>query len=93
MEKVYDISRISDRLMMIKLAIENNIITVLSCYARQVGLDNTIKDAFYDLLNGIVKKVSAAGTLVRCGDFTGQVGKLANGCESTWWPWLWFEKH
>ena len=49
-EKVYDICRISDRLMMIKLAIENNIITVLSCYALQAGLDNTIKDAFYDLV-------------------------------------------
>ena len=48
MEKVYDICRISDCLIMIKLAIENNI-TVLLCYAPQVGLDNTIKDAFYDL--------------------------------------------
>ena len=45
-EKVYDICRISDHLMMIKLAIENNIITVLSCCAPQVGLDNNIKDAF-----------------------------------------------
>ena len=44
-EKVYDICTISDRLMMIKLAIENNI-TVLSCYPPQVGLENTIKDAF-----------------------------------------------
>ena len=40
-EKVYDICRISDRLVMIKLAIENNIITVLSCYAPQVGLEIT----------------------------------------------------
>ena len=45
-EKVYGICRISDCLMMIKLATENNIITVLSSYAPQVGLDNTIKDAF-----------------------------------------------
>ena len=35
-EKVYDICRISDRLMMIKLAIDNNIITVLSCYVNKV---------------------------------------------------------
>ena len=42
-DKVYDICRISDPLMMIKLAINNNIIRVLSCYAPQVGLDNTIK--------------------------------------------------
>ena len=44
MENIYDICRISDRLMMTKLAIESNIIKVLSCYAPQVGLDNTIKD-------------------------------------------------
>ena len=80
LEKVYDICRISDRLMMIKLAIENNI-TVLSCYAPQVGLDNTIKDAIYDLLNGTDNKVSATETLVICGDFNGHVGKVANGYE------------
>ena len=80
-EKSYDICRISDRLMMIKIAIENNIITVLSCYALQVGLDNTIKDAFYDLLSSTVNKVSAAETLVICSDFNGHVGKVANGYE------------
>ena len=36
---------------MIKFAIDNNIITLLSCYAAQVGLDNIVKDAFYDLLH------------------------------------------
>ena len=56
-EKVYDMCRISDCLMMIKLVIENNIITVLSCYAPQVGLENTIKDAFYDLLYSTFNKV------------------------------------
>ena len=80
-ENVYDICMISDRLMMIKLAIDNDITTVLSCYAPQVALDNTIKDAFYDLLNSTVNKVSAAETLVICGDFNGHVGKMANGCE------------
>ena len=54
--------------------------TVLSCYAPQVGLDNTIKDAFYDLLCSAVNKVSGE-TLVICGDFNGHVGKVANGYE------------
>ena len=67
--------------MMIKFAIDNNIITVLSCYAPQVGLDNTIKDAFYDLLNTAVNKVSTAETLVICGDINGHVGKVANRYE------------
>ena len=75
------ICRISDRLMTIKLAIENNIITILSCYAPQLGLGNTIKDAFYDLLYSTVNKVGAAETLVICGDFNSHVGKVENGYE------------
>ena len=81
MEKVYDICSIPDRLMMIKLAIENNIIAVLPCYAPQVGLDNTIKDAFYDLLNSTVNKMSAAETLMISGDFNGHVGPMVDGYE------------
>ena len=67
--KVYDICMISDRLMMIKLA------------TPQVELDNTIKDAFCDLLNSTVDKVSGAETLVICADFNGHVGKVADGYE------------
>lgn len=66
---------------MIKLAIDNNI-TILSCYTPQVKLDNTFRDTFYDILDNTVNKVSAAETLVKCGDFNGHVGKLANGDES-----------
>ena len=49
-EKVFDINMVLDHIMMIKLAIDNKIITVFSCYAPQVGLDDTIKDSFYDNL-------------------------------------------
>ena len=61
--------------MMIKLAIKNNI-AVLSSFIKfyQVGLEKT-KDTFYDLLNSTVNKVSAAETLVICGDFNSHVGK------------------
>ena len=37
------------------------------------------KDAFYDLLNSTLNKVSATETLVICGDFNDHVGKVANG--------------
>ena len=58
-EKVSDIDRVSDHIMMIKLAIDNKIITVLSCYALQVNLDDIIKDSFYDQLQDTVRKVGA----------------------------------
>ena len=80
-EKVYDINRVSDRIMLIKLAIDKKIITVLSCYAPQVGLDKIVKDTFYDQLHDTIRKVSDAETIVICGDLNGHIGKDANGYE------------
>ena len=80
-EKLFDINRVSDRIVMIKLAIDNKIIMVLSCYAPQVGLDDIIKDTFYDQLPDTVRKVGADETLVICGDLNGHIGKLANDYE------------
>lgn len=42
--------------MMVKLVIDNNI-TVLTCYAPYVRLDNTVKVDFYDLLHSTVSKI------------------------------------
>ena len=67
--------------MLIKLAIDKKIITVLSCYAPQVGLDNIVKDTFYDQLHDTIRKVSDAETIVICGDLNGHTGKDANGYE------------
>ena len=47
-EKVFDIKRVSDRLMLIKIIVGETIVTVLSAYAPQVVLDAAAKDAFYD---------------------------------------------
>ena len=80
-EKVFDIDRVSDRIMMFKLAIDNMIITVLSCYAPQVGLQNKVKSTFYDQLLGNVGKLGADETSVIWGDLNGHIGKLANDYE------------
>ena len=64
---------------MIKLAIGNKIITVLSCYAPHVSLDDIIKDTFHDQLQDTARKLGADETLVIRGDLHGHIGKLANG--------------
>ena len=63
---------------MIKLAIDNKIITVLSCYVPQVGLENIIKDTSYDQMQNTVGKVGVDETLVICGDLIVHIGKLTN---------------
>ena len=54
---------------------------MLSCYAPQVGLDNVVKDKFYDQLQDTVRKVNDNETLVICGDLNGHIGRNANGYE------------
>ena len=49
-DKVYDIKRVSDRIMLIKLLVGEAVLTVLSVYAPQTGLEEFTKDAFYDSL-------------------------------------------
>ena len=58
-ENVHDIKRISDRIMLLKLLIGNTVFTVLSVYAPQFGLDDSIKDTFYDNLQLTVSGLSA----------------------------------
>ena len=80
-EKVFEINRVSDRIVMIKLATDNKIITVL-CYTPQAVLDDIIKDTFYDQLQDTVRKVGADETLVIRGYLKGYNGKLTNGYAS-----------
>ena len=66
-EKVFNINRVSHRIMMIKLAIDNMIITLLSRYASQVALDNVVTNTFYDQPQDTDRKERVGGTLVMWG--------------------------
>ena len=61
---------------MITLVIDNVIITVLSFYVPQVGLNKAVKDTFYDQLQDTVRKLGANETIVIYGDLNGHIGKL-----------------
>ena len=80
-EKIFDINRVSDHIMMMKRAIDTVIIMVLSYHVLQVGLDNVDNDTVYDQLQAIIRRVDADKTLVICCDVNGHISKLANGYE------------
>ena len=56
---------------MIKLLIGNTVLNVLSVFAPQSGLDDSIKDAFYDSLQLTVSGFTADETVLLCGDWNG----------------------
>ena len=49
-EVIFDVKRVADRIMFIKLVVGKSIVTVLSVFAPHAGLDDRIKDLFYENL-------------------------------------------
>ena len=80
-EKVFDVNRVSDRILLFELLVGETIITVLSVYAPQSGLDQSTKDAFYDDLQSVMSKVKDQEFLIPCGDWNGHIGQMAEGYE------------
>ena len=80
-ETIFDVKRVSDRIMLIQLVTEKIIVTVLSVYALQAALDDSVKDLLYENLQWTLTKVSAFEILFVCGDFSGHIGKSADGYE------------
>ena len=80
-DKVYDIKRVSDRIMLIKLLVGEVVLMVLSVYAPQTGLEESTKDAFYDSLQTVISELPDKEIVIPCGDWNGHVGREAAGYE------------
>ena len=83
-DKVYDIKQVSDRIILIKLLVEDAALTVLSVYASQAGLEDSTKDAFYDCLQTVIFKLPHKEIFIPCGDWNGHTGKEAAGHENVY---------
>ena len=79
---MYDIKRVSNRIILIKLLVENAAHTVLSVYAPQAGLEESTKDAFYDCMQTAISKLPDKEIAIPCGDWKGYVGRKAAEYES-----------
>ena len=78
-DKVFDVLRISDRIILIRLVIGKVVLTFLSVYAPQAGLQEAEKDRFYDQLQSVMARIPASEVLIPLGDWNGQVGADSNG--------------
>ena len=81
LDKVFDIKRISDRIILIKLVVGDRVVSILSVYAPQVGLDDSFKDTFYENLLSVVSKLPDKEIVIPCGDWNGHIGRTAAGYE------------
>ncbi|XP_014670792.1 PREDICTED: uncharacterized protein LOC106811605 [Priapulus caudatus] len=76
---VFEVRRVSDRIILLRLVVGSSVLTFLSVYAPQVGLSDVVKDQFYDQLRATAAKVPASELLVPCGDWNGHVGRDGTG--------------
>ena len=80
-DKVYEVQRISDRILLLKMIVGSFVHSFLCLYAPQVGLSAAEKDRFYDQLQTVAAKIPQSEVLIPCGDWNGHVGAAAAGFE------------
>ena len=68
-EKVFEVQRVSDRIILVKLIVGQRVVTFLSVYAPQSGLSDEVKDLFFDQLRAVTARISASEFLIPCGDW------------------------
>ena len=67
-EKVFEVKRVSDRIILVKIIVGQRVLCLLSVYAPQCGLSDSVKDLFYDQLRAVTAMIPASEFLIPCGD-------------------------
>jgi hypothetical protein len=75
---VVDIKRQGDRIILVKLLVGDLIFNVISAYAPQIDLDESVKMQFWEELDALVSSVPISDKLF-IGDLNGHVGSTRVG--------------
>ena len=76
-DKVIDVKRVNDRIIVVKFLIGKRIATAVSVYTPQCGLSEEEKDKFYDELIAVTSKFGDNELVIVGGDFNGHEGEIA----------------
>ncbi|KAJ7942760.1 Retrovirus-related Pol polyprotein LINE-1 [Quillaja saponaria] len=80
-DEVVEIKRKSDRIILVKLMIDEETFNIISAYALQIGLDESTKKAFWEDLEEIIQGVPLGEKLFIGADLNGHVGSTNEGFE------------
>ena len=78
-EKVFEVQKVSDRIILVKLIVGQRVVTFLSVYAPQSGLSDEVKDLFFDQLHAVTARIPASEFLIPYGDWNSHVGHAGTG--------------
>ena len=80
-DNVFEVQRLNDRIILLKLIIGKSVYTFISVYAPHTGRPDSERDRFYDQLNSVIAKVPPSEVLIPGGDWNVHVGTSADGFE------------
>ncbi|KAI5615915.1 hypothetical protein C0J50_8646 [Silurus asotus] len=80
-KSVVEVKRVSDRVMIVKVEVEDVMINVISAYAPQVGCEMEENERFWSELDEVVDGVRRNERLLIGADFNGHVGEGNRGDE------------
>ena len=78
-DKVIDVKRVNDCIIVVKFLIGKRIVTAVSVYTPQCGLSEEEKDRFYDELIAVTSKFGDNELVIVGSDFNGHVRKSSEG--------------
>ena len=78
-ETIFEVQRVSDRIILVKLIVGQHVVTFLSVYAPQSGLSDKVKDLFFGQLCAVTARIPASEFMIPCGDWNGHVGRAGTG--------------
>ena len=80
-DKVVEVTRVSERLMMVKLIWESTFMNVVAAYAPQTGRSQEQKDNFWEAVWKLIEGIKETERIMLGGDLNGHVGKESDGYE------------
>jgi hypothetical protein len=78
-DRVVDIKRQGDRIILVKLLVKELVFNVISAYAPQIGLNENIKRQFWEQLDALVSSVAISEKLFIGEDLNEHVGSTRVG--------------
>ena len=80
-EKVLDVKRVSERLMVVRVIVGRSVLNLISVYAPQTGWSKVVKEEFLAMLGEVVSRIDSSEKLLICEDLNGHVGSEIDGFE------------
>lgn len=74
-EQVVGVIRKGDRIIALKIIIGNKTMNVISAYAPQIGLDESIKIKFWKDLENLIQEIPQSEKVIIGGDLNGHIGQ------------------